>query len=192
MKTQTHTHACTCEWCKPAKDLKNQHHYAPTYDYWWIPPINDQQSYLKPNARCPECGHAVFFFQTPDGDALFLDEVGPPWPIHTCTNKASRPYSIDQQTDHLTYYQYQWLSHSWWPFILKNKQIKNDLIYLEGTRDGITITITMALAQLPLFEYLSLSHFLLQSRLNPNGAVTLSGLTISHGTFEGHGLLLTS
>jgi len=43
-------------------------------------------SYTNPNARCPECGAQVFFYQSPSGGRVFFDSLGPPWPKHPCTD----------------------------------------------------------------------------------------------------------
>jgi hypothetical protein len=43
-------------------------------------------SYVDPNATCPVCGAAVFFYQSPAGGRVFFDDLGPPWPKHPCTN----------------------------------------------------------------------------------------------------------
>lgn len=42
--------------------------------------------YTNPNARCPECGAAVYFYRSPYGGRVFFDELGPPWPKHWCTD----------------------------------------------------------------------------------------------------------
>ena len=39
-----------------------------------------------PNARCPECGALVFFYQNSAGSRVFFDDLGPPWPKHPCTD----------------------------------------------------------------------------------------------------------
>lgn len=44
-------------------------------------------SYTTPNARCPDCGQSVFFYQSPHGGRVFFDELGPPWPKHPCTDR---------------------------------------------------------------------------------------------------------
>jgi len=44
-------------------------------------------SYLNPNARCPVCGEAVFFYQSRHGGRVFFDDVGWPWPKHECTDR---------------------------------------------------------------------------------------------------------
>lgn len=43
-------------------------------------------SYLNPNAHCPVCGDAVFFYQSESGGRVFFDALGPPWPKHRCTD----------------------------------------------------------------------------------------------------------
>lgn len=43
-------------------------------------------SFTVPNARCPECGALVFFYQNASGSKVFFDDIGPPWPKHPCTD----------------------------------------------------------------------------------------------------------
>lgn len=43
-------------------------------------------SRMIPNAKCPVCGAAVFFYSNDAGAAVFFDEVGRPWPKHPCTD----------------------------------------------------------------------------------------------------------
>jgi hypothetical protein len=42
---------------------------------------------VNPNARCPVCNAAVYFYQSPDDGRVFFDELGPPWPKHACTDQ---------------------------------------------------------------------------------------------------------
>src|SRR5687768_10788122 len=44
------------------------------------------ETYVNPNATCPICGAAVYFYQSEYGGRVFFDELGPPWPKHPCTN----------------------------------------------------------------------------------------------------------
>lgn len=48
------------------------------------------RSYTVPNARCPVCSEAVFFYQSPEGGRVYFDELGPPWPKHPCTDAAGQ------------------------------------------------------------------------------------------------------
>jgi hypothetical protein len=34
--------------------------------------------------KCQECGAGIFFHTNGFGDAVFFDDLGPPWPIHWC------------------------------------------------------------------------------------------------------------
>jgi hypothetical protein len=51
-------------------------------------------TYIVPHARCPVCGDGVFFYQSPYGGRVFFDELGPPWPKHSCTDKRLANSSI--------------------------------------------------------------------------------------------------
>lgn len=42
--------------------------------------------WAKPNATCPVCRAAVYFYANEFGSRVYFDEVGPPWPKHPCTN----------------------------------------------------------------------------------------------------------
>ncbi|TCA74158.1 hypothetical protein E0H62_14925 [Rhizobium leguminosarum bv. viciae] len=46
--------------------------------------------YVNPNARCPVCGDAVFFYANRHGSRVFFDELGHPWPKHPCTDNPAR------------------------------------------------------------------------------------------------------
>lgn len=43
-----------------------------------------QGGWVTPNAKCPVCGSAVYFYKSPDGGRVYFDELGPPWPKHPC------------------------------------------------------------------------------------------------------------
>jgi hypothetical protein len=49
-------------------------------------PFVTYPSYVNPNARCPVCGCAVYYYQSPYGGRVFFDDLGPPWPKHPCTD----------------------------------------------------------------------------------------------------------
>ncbi len=42
--------------------------------------------YVNPNAKCPVCGNAVYFYANEHGSRVFFDHLGPPWPKHGCTD----------------------------------------------------------------------------------------------------------
>lgn len=51
-----------------------------------IPPATLPRSnrWAEPNATCPVCGAAVYFYKNEAGSRVYFDEMGPPWPKHPC------------------------------------------------------------------------------------------------------------
>ena len=49
-------------------------------------PFASTASYVTPNALCPVCGAAVFFYRSEAGGCVFFDDLGWPWPKHPCTD----------------------------------------------------------------------------------------------------------
>ena len=47
------------------------------------------ESYTRPNANCPVCGAAVYFYRSPYGGSVYFDELGIPWPKHPCMDFGS-------------------------------------------------------------------------------------------------------
>ncbi len=47
--------------------------------------------FVNPNATCPVCQAAVFYYQNDRGSRVFFDHLGPPWPKHGCTDNPSLP-----------------------------------------------------------------------------------------------------
>ncbi len=73
-----HPPACECGW-----GGVNHDPWRPNISPDWSRP----SSHTIPNARCPVCQSKVFFYRSPDGGAVFFDELGPPWSKHPCTAK---------------------------------------------------------------------------------------------------------
>lgn len=54
---------------------------------WGAYEIAKLDSYTIPNASCPVCGAAVFFYRADNGGRVFFDPpLGPPWGKHPCTD----------------------------------------------------------------------------------------------------------
>jgi hypothetical protein len=49
-------------------------------------PFRSIFSYINPNAYCPVCGEPVYYYQSPHGGRVFFDDLGWPWPKHSCTD----------------------------------------------------------------------------------------------------------
>lgn len=47
--------------------------------------------WARPNAQCPVCGAAVYFYSDEFGSRVLFDEIGSPWPKHPCTDNAPGP-----------------------------------------------------------------------------------------------------
>ncbi len=43
--------------------------------------------FVNPNAKCPECGAQVFYYENAHGSRVYFDHLGPPWPKHPCTDR---------------------------------------------------------------------------------------------------------
>lgn len=61
-----------------------------------------------PNATCPVCGAAVYYYESSYGGRVYFDELGPPWPKHPCTNHVATS-SIRPSAS-------KWNEEGWKPF----------------------------------------------------------------------------
>ncbi|MET4345594.1 hypothetical protein [Bradyrhizobium sp. RT9a] len=91
---------CTCGWCvnygrmSPATrgrllgELRHR-------DAVNLLKVNSARSisgcYVNPNAKCPVCREAVYFYANEHGSRVFFDDLGPPWPKHSCTDNPREP-----------------------------------------------------------------------------------------------------
>lgn len=83
-----HPPGCTCGWGGDGHSGSSSGGFGSNlfFDAGWYAPPNSLESYCTPNARCPVCGKAVFYYQSEYGGRVFFDELGPPWPKHPCTD----------------------------------------------------------------------------------------------------------
>ena len=64
--------------------------YSRPYNSEWVSFTNGRswpRRYLdaqQPNATCPVCEEAVWFFRNKDGGCAYFDEIGKPWTKHPC------------------------------------------------------------------------------------------------------------
>jgi hypothetical protein len=101
-------------------------------------------TYVSPNANCPVCGVAVFFFQSSNGGRVFFDELGPPWPKHPCTNNR-----LNEKCKP-SFKSYRWQSDGWSPFIISGSvSINNDLIKVSGSHGLLELTIYLVKSEIP-------------------------------------------
>lgn len=82
------------------------------------------ESFVNPNAKCPDCGAPVFFYQSQYGGRVFFDELGPPWSKHPCTDnpansKPRKPTKTPLATPKFdSTKRYGWEASGWSPFII--------------------------------------------------------------------------
>jgi hypothetical protein len=142
-----HSPGCTCGWGGVGHLGRRDpgtytHHGDASPSYWWVPPIHAAyESYVNPNASCPVCGVAVFFYQSPNGGRVFFDELGPPWPKHPCTNNASVPIETRRSTQvgggSTPQTSYRWQRDGWQPFFIASvHEIDKFVLEIQGTSAG--------------------------------------------------------
>lgn len=95
------------------------------------------RSFINPNALCPVCGQAVFFYQAPNGGRVYFDELGPPWPKHPCTNTSSPKTFLKTKTKNpeAESKKYKWQLEGWNPLLASEaERVHNDkFIKIKGT-----------------------------------------------------------
>ncbi len=90
MPGYNHYSDCTCGWCQKFSSLRGS--YDPTADNARVSlqelGFNGSWSscFVRPNARCPVCFAAVFYYSNSSGSSVYFDELGWPWPKHPCTD----------------------------------------------------------------------------------------------------------
>lgn len=93
-------------------------------------------SFVNPNAKCPVCGQAVFFYRSPFGGQVFFDELGPPWPKHPCTDSYFRPGRVvlvePPHALHKSGASPSWTREGWKPLYGRKLTARDDCILLNG------------------------------------------------------------
>jgi hypothetical protein len=92
-------------------------------------------SYVNPNAHCPVCGEAVFFYPSPHNGRVFFDDLGPPWPKHPCTDNGREPRRATRTSispDRPRKPEPQWRQEGWEPLLSAKVYKRNDRILLTG------------------------------------------------------------
>lgn len=98
MTGYNHPISCTCGWCVNTGRIRiNRSEVNASYL------IHEAKSFLQrngarsvagcyvnPNAKCPVCGAAVFFYANAAGSRVYFDDLGPPWHKHPCTDNPTR------------------------------------------------------------------------------------------------------
>src|SRR5262249_30536310 len=103
------------------------------------------ESYVNPNAHCPVCGAAVYFYRSPYDGRVFFDELGWPWPKHPCTDNYREPHRATRQSvsSGTPRIEPAWRGEGWHP-LLSSK------VYSGGDRLEITGDLQNEFAELYL------------------------------------------
>jgi hypothetical protein len=95
-----HYSDCTCGWCVNYGRMSHRTRVRLLDDLRHRDAVsllkrNQARSisgcYVNPNAKCPVCGDAVYFYANQHGSRVFFDDLGPPWPKHPCTDNPREP-----------------------------------------------------------------------------------------------------
>jgi hypothetical protein len=185
-----HPPGCTCGWGGFGHlGQRGPGGYTHTYSstaYWSVPPIRAAyESYVNPNASCPVCGAAVFFYQSPYGGKVFFDELGPPWPKHPCTdntNSTAEPRSITHTaTNTVSEKVYRWQADGWQPFFVSSvREIDKFLLEIHGSYRGrLVLLYIQKIIDLSGFGDPIRSDSIAQIRERADGIYELSFITKS-------------
>jgi hypothetical protein len=99
-----HHSNCTCGWCTNngrsrinRNQLSNDLRRQDALSFLKRNSANSRAGcYVNPNARCPVCGAAVFFYSNQFGSKVYFNDLGPLWPKHPCTDNPRRRTTSDQ------------------------------------------------------------------------------------------------
>lgn len=103
-------------------------------------------SFVNPNAHCPECGQEVFFYQSRAGGRVYFDELGPPWPKHWCTDGSRVIGRTAMPSNPRMSYPaqaYRWQADGWEPFcVVEIKEVHNGrFLVLKGIFRGSELSV---------------------------------------------------
>lgn len=96
------------------------------------------ESYVNPNAHCPVCGAAVYFYRSPYDGRVFFNELGWPWPKHGCTDNRGDPLrmtrsSIARGTPRA---EPAWRAVDWRPLVASKVYSAGDRLQVTGDLDN--------------------------------------------------------
>jgi hypothetical protein len=101
------------------------------------PAPSPPSGWISPNARCPVCGAAVYFYANQHGSRVFFDELGPPWPKHPCIDDPIRntPTAADRPAPNLhdfnvTLRPSGMRDHRWKAYAVKGIAIEDDQTHI--------------------------------------------------------------
>ncbi|VVN86227.1 hypothetical protein PS689_01518 [Pseudomonas fluorescens] len=172
-----HPKNCSCGWGGDGHTGRSPNAIgaAVIQNSWLISLTNTYHSYVDPNASCPVCGGAVFFYQSATGGRVFFDELGPPWPKHPCTDTTSRPRKappVSREKSQLDVY--AWQRAGWQPFVIESVVgIDKDYLKLIGVKQGQGLRLSLYLRRV-------VTHHQHQQVLSEHNLAHIRALSGSH------------
>ena len=116
------------------------------------------ESYVNPNAKCPVCDSAVFFYQSPDGGRVFFDELGPPWPKHPCTDNRPIPESLFASGVRTRHKLPTWQQQGWAPLFITKVVDRDRYVYeIRGELEYSPMKMTMFIKKKPRLHLTAVS-----------------------------------
>ena len=75
-------------------------------------------------------------------EEFFFDDLGPPWPKHPCTDRASIPAQTDPSNDRMITHTPSWERQGWIPFFISTAVDRNRYVYeIRGESGDSPVTI---------------------------------------------------
>lgn len=163
---RNHPKGCTCGWGGEGHLGRSGGGYPLPAQRASTVVLNSQYrlavSFTIPNANCPVCGCPVFFYQSPHGGRVYFDELGPPWPKHSCTDNTSAPsnrrmavttvHSEERNLTESSPHRPQWAADGWTPFICKKVDLKDlsvNYCQLNGLLGDKQVVLYLCMQRLP-------------------------------------------
>lgn len=101
-----HSNWCTCGWGGDGHSGGRSGGNSPNQDYnydllsWSIGHARcDLRSPFTHPIYCHYCGVVIFFHTNGNGDCVFFDELGPPWPKHSCLQSKASIQAAERSDD---------------------------------------------------------------------------------------------
>ena len=164
-----HSSGCRCGWGGEGHTGKGHSNsrLPPPFDRALAPKYRSLSGYTNPNATCPVCQAAVFFYQSADGGRAFFDELGPPWPKHPCTDTSQRRsaaydafHVVNTETSKVETQQ-SWSLGGWQPLIYDDIGVvapPNPHLVIHGEWGGRPLTLYLARTRIGLGVLMHARH----------------------------------
>ena len=107
------------------------------------------ESYVNPNAHCPVCGALVYFYRSPFDGRVYFDDLGWPWPKHSCTDNGQEPRRVTRDSAQARAPRLvpQWRLDGWRPLLSARAHTDADRQRVTGDFDDTFLDLLIARAE---------------------------------------------